>query len=201
MRVQLSPVQSRAVAVALLFAVLAIAFSAIVLPLWHGYLQQQAELEHYRERIERLSRVAAHRDAFAEQLQQLAGRRVLSRYVLSQRSETLAAAALQEQLKGIVEGSGGRLTSTRTMPAQRAGGFLKVSVSARMSVDTDALRQVLYDLESNVPYLMVDELSVRSRRSRRATHGPRSRTTPTPLVRGQLDVRFDLSGFMLTDTS
>jgi general secretion pathway protein M len=199
--VQLSPGQSRALAVVLLFVALAIAFTVVVSPLWRGYQQHQAELEHYRERIERLSRVAANREGFAKHLQQLEGRRDLSRYVLTQRSETLAAAALQEQLKRIVESSGGRLNSTRTMPAQSAGDFLKVSVSARMSVNTDALRQVLYDLESNVPYLMVDKLTVRSRRGRRATRSRRPTPTPSALAHGPLDVRFDLTGFMLADTS
>jgi len=188
MKVRLSRVQSRALAVALLALVVVLVAQAAVLPAWRAYQRNEAAIEQHREHIARFRRAAADVDQLQARLEALQSQRQSARYTLSGESPTLAAAALQERVKAVVEGRGGELISTRVLPAQNEGGFSRVTVNVRMAVTVEVLQQVLYELESGTPYLMLDNIMVLSR-------GALARRQ-SDSAQDDLDVRFDLSGFM-----
>jgi hypothetical protein len=56
-------------------------------------------------------------------------------------------------------------------------------------VAIDGLAAILYDLESGQPYILIDELSVRSQR-------PRRRLGSTSEAAPWLDITLELSGFV-----
>jgi len=185
---RLSPPQSRLLAIALLLLCMGVVVQLIAWPAWRMYRNDRQAVEQQRDQIERFKRIAKRAPEIKQRLQELEERRKRDQYVLTEGSTILAAAALQERVKAIVEQSGGRLTSTQVPPAVAEGAYNKVTVKVRMSVTTPALQSILYELESGVPYLVVDNVAVLSRRARR-----RKQTQPQPQT---LDVRFDLSGYM-----
>ena len=185
---RLSLLQSRLLAIALLLLCMGVVVQVLALPAWRTYRDDQQAVEQHRDQIERFKRIAKSAPEIRQQLQELEERRKRDQYVLTAESTVLAAAALQERVKAIVEQSGGRLTSTQVPPAVAEGAYNKVTVKVRMSVATPALQSVLYELESGVPYLVVDNVAVLARRARR-----RRDKQPQPQT---LDVRFDLSGYM-----
>lgn len=180
--------QSRLIAIALLVFVIGGLYRGVAVPAWRTYTQNNEEIELHRDRIQRFTRIAANQATLEKQVRDLEQRQDLKRYMLNQESTTLAAAALQERVKAIVEESGGKLASTRVLPAEEQGTFSKVAVSVRMTVSTEALQKVLYELESALPYLFIDDLAILARRSRRARRNE--------VVAQNLDVRFALAGFM-----
>lgn len=190
---RLTPGQSRLAAVALAVLVMGLLFFGALFPAWSRYQNNREEIVQHRDHIERFSRIAANQSALERQVQQLERQLEANRYGLSQSTTTLAAAFLQERLKKTVEETGGSLASTRVLPPAEDGTFYRVAVNVRMRVTVEALQKVLYDLESGVPYLMVDNLVVLSRASRRRAN--RNRKNPRP-VNNTLDVRFDLTGLM-----
>ncbi len=157
-------------------------------PLWHAYDTSQETISDYRENIARLDRIAAKQPALEQRVRQLSRQRKLVRYTLGAQSPTLAAAALQDRVKSIVEEHEGRLTSTRILPVTDIGPFFQVTVNVQMRVSTKALQDVLYGLESGAPYLLIENLTILSRGRRNYR-----RAGPAP---AELDVRFDLSGLM-----
>jgi general secretion pathway protein M len=185
---RLSPPQSRLLAITLLLLCVAVVVQVIALPAWRVYHKDQQAVELHRDQIERFKRIAKSAPEIQQHLRELEERRKRDQYVLTEESTILAAAVLQERVKAIIEQSGGRLTSTQVPPAVAEGAYNKVTVKVRMSVTTPALQSVLYELESGVPYLVVDNVAVLARRARR-----RRETQSQPQT---LDVRFDLSGFM-----
>ena len=185
---RLSPPQSRLLAIALLLLCTGVVVQLVALPAWHMYRNDRQAVEQQRDQIERFKRIAKRAPEIEQRLQELEEHRKRDQSVLTAESTILAAAALQERVKAIVEQSGGRLTSTQVPPAVAEGAYNKVTVKVRMSVTTPALQSILYELESGVPYLVVDNVAVLSRRARRR-RGTQSQ-------RQDLDVRFDLSGFM-----
>lgn len=185
---RLSPPQSRLLAIALLLLCTGVVVQLVAWPAWRMYRDDRQAVEQQRDQIERFKRIAKRAPEIKQRLQELEERRKRDQYVLTEGSTILAAAALQERVKAIVEQSGGRLTSTQVPPAVAEGAYNKVTVKVRMSVTTPALQSILYELESGVPYLVVDNVAVLSRRARR-----RKQTQPQPQT---LDVRFDLSGYM-----
>jgi general secretion pathway protein M len=68
--------------------------------------------------------------------------------------------------------------------------FQKVTVNVRMRCGIEDLKKVLYALETGVPMIIADEVTVIKPRSRR-------RTTAEQAEAGTLlDIRFNMSGYL-----
>lgn len=183
---------SRLLAIGLVVLALGAAYLLVALPLLHTYQKTQENIAQHRAHLVRFERIAATREPLEHEFKSLEQHRKLARYTLDQESTTLAAAALQERVKSIVEQAGGELTSTRILPPVEVGPFYRVTVNVRMNVSIEALQDALYHLESGVPYLLIENVAIlsRARRIRRWRNTSRLQ---------ELDVRFDLSGLMPLD--
>ena len=77
---------------------------------------------------------------------------------------SLAAAALQDMVKGIITGSGGAISSERVGKAEDMEKFKVIRISLDAVVpDSRALSDILYSIETRTPYLVVKELDTRVR--------------------------------------
>lgn len=195
--------QSSLAAVALLAGVVALAVVFLGWPAWQTYQGDAAAIEDGRDKLKRFRALAGQQGELDRQLESMRNSRAVDEMLLPEDTATLAAAKLQEQLKRIVEASGGRLTSTQVLATEPAAGFQKVGVDVRMSVGVAALQQVLHNLEGALPILVIDNLLILARGQRNARRArnrvvPNART-PRPAAPLMLDVRFRLAGFMATD--
>ena len=80
---------------------------------------------------------------------------------------SLAAATLQEIIKGIIVEKRGTISSERVGKPEDLGKFkvLTVSIDAALP-DTAALSEILYAIETRTPYLIVKELDTKVRNLR-----------------------------------
>ena len=92
--------------------------------------------------------------------------------------------------------NGGKLTSVRVLPTKGDGDFKRVSVSVRATLENEALQRVLYALESDTPFLFVDNLAISSRQRGRPSRRTRRRNNVTAPAKTDLDVTFDLAGLL-----
>lgn len=77
---------------------------------------------------------------------------------------SIAAATLQETIKGVILGKGGTISSERVGKPADYGKFKIISVSMDTVLpDSRALEEILYSIETRVPYLVVKEMDVRVR--------------------------------------
>ena len=77
---------------------------------------------------------------------------------------SLAAAVLQDTVKGIITGRGGTISSERVVKPEDLGKFKVISVSIDAVLpDSRALSDILYAIETRTPYLVVKELDTRVR--------------------------------------
>ena len=185
---QLPRVQRRILAVLLLLAAVGVVARLMAWPIWTTYADNRDAIAQIEDNIARYSRLSIQVDALATIVSELEQADNLDRYVFSQESEPLAAAALQDRIKSVVTDSGGALTSTQVLPTVAEQGFKRVVVNVRMAVSVDALQRVLYALENNLPYLLADDIIILSRGT-----GKRRRNATAV---DALDVRFNLYGFM-----
>src|SRR5512135_3470967 len=75
---------------------------------------------------------------------------------------SLASASLQDMVKDTVTRSGGSISSERITKPEDLGKFKVISVSLDTVVpDTRVLRDVLYSLETNTPYLAIKDVDIR----------------------------------------
>lgn len=77
---------------------------------------------------------------------------------------SLASAALQDMVKDIVTRSGGTISSQRVGKPEDLGKFKVITVSMDTILpDPRALRDILYAIETQTPYLTVKDLDARIR--------------------------------------
>lgn len=186
---RMRPAFSRALALALLLAVVGGAYVLVVDPLVSRYRTYDQTITQRADLVDQYRRLAAAKPALAKRLAQVRARDSATAGFLSGGNEALIGADLQNRLKGMVETSGGKLNSVQVLPGKDEGGFRRITIRARVNVTIEALQKVIYQIETATAVLLVDNLDVRARRSRR----PRRKQTQ-PSVR-TLDVRFDLSGY------
>ena len=140
------------------------------------------------DRISRYQRALASRPLFEKQQQELQRKLKEHNYFIVAESPELAAADIQSKVKTIVAKSGGSLMSTQYLGKDKKNEKI-IQVKVRMKGRVDALYFVLYELESSLPVLKVDKLSVRSRVTAQGRGDNR--------VAGySLDITFVVNGFM-----
>ena len=103
---------------------------------------------------------------------------------LDGRTVTVAGAALQQRVVAAVRDAGGNVQSSQVdlQGSQAKQGY--VSLSANCEVGQGALQQLLYDLESGMPFLFIDQLVVQMPQS----SGGSGVDTEAARMRVQIDV-------------
>jgi general secretion pathway protein M len=181
--------RGRWVALGLLLVVIVVLLQLSVVPLWQRYRALAPAIAEQRAQLQRYQRLAAEAPQLEARLQSLQADAPFSDYLLSGTSGSLAAAALQQRLQNLVQEQDGRVLSTRVMRAQQSGDFEQVTVNARLQIDLTGLQGLLQGLETQTPYLYVENLNIFRRRGR-------SNTTLH-----QLEVQMDIYGLRLPGES
>ncbi len=185
---RLPKTQRRVLAVLLLLLAIALVIRVVAVPVVAAYVENRDTIAQMEDSIARYSRLSTRIDALETTVGVLEESDSLDAFLLAQESEPLAAAALQERVKSVVTAGGGTLTSTQVLPTQTEHGFKRIIVNVRMAGSMDALQRVLHGLESDLPYLLADDVIILARgaRKRRRSAG----------AEDLLDVRFNLYGYM-----
>jgi general secretion pathway protein M len=183
---------SRVLALALLAAVPVAVYAVVVAPVVAAYresadaiAQAQTLIQSYRERAEQRSQLA----------QLLADEEARAGSVtgyLRAVDDALAAAELQDRIKGVVEDAGAELRSAQSLnvtAVDTVPGVRRAGLKIRFSATIDDLATILYEIETGEPYLFVDSLSIREPRRQR-------RRSDAPEQAPELDVVLDLYGYI-----
>jgi len=183
---------------------LAIGLLVIVLVLvyligFHWFVMRHVELSgqihSLEDRAARLKAAVARRPQLASQLERLESERLDSALFLPESGFSVAAAGLTRRLRDIIQREADdselcRIVSTTNRPDDEPERFEQVTVNVRVNCPLPDLIRVLYELEDHVPLIFVDNLIVNQRipADRVSRRGAASY--------GQLDVRFDMYGFL-----
>lgn len=157
------------------------------------HLEYGTEISELTEQLGRFQRVAAQREQVEKQLQSLQGRRSESNLFLEEGDFNEAAAAMSERLNQMVSGQADescQIVSRQPVRAREVERFEKVTVNVRMRCNVEDLMTVLYSLETGVPMIIVEELTIIKPRTRR--QAPNQPDTAA----AALDVRFNMSGYL-----
>jgi hypothetical protein len=138
----------------------------------YGFLGIQSELESLQESRAAKTRTLEKYMALIGQKPQLEKELAALREVRQQeegkiiqgKSSSLAAAQLEQIIKGVIGGRGGQITTERTEPLEDYGGFKIVTVSIDVVFpDARVMTDSLLSLETQTPYLVIRELDARVR--------------------------------------
>ncbi len=152
------------------------------------------EISDLSQQLGRFQRVAAQRSFFEEQLQSLQNRKSDENLFLEGSDFNEAAAGMSERLSQMISiqaDDSCQIVSRQPVRPRVQERFEKVTVNVRMRCNIEDLKKILYSLETGVPMVIADDLTVIKPRTRR-----RSRNNQPVPVQNTLDIRFNMSGYL-----
>jgi general secretion pathway protein M len=188
-----TPWISRLVALSLLLAVMAAAYVFVIDPLVVAYAETDDAIADTRVYLQHVERLGATRPALAKQMAELDRRHRSQGYYLSGGTDALAAAALQDRLKQVIDANGGTLRSIQPLPGMDEQGFRRVTVRVQMTATTESLFRTIYMLEAGTPLVFIENIGIQNRMVRRTKiQADDSELTQEPI----LTVGFNLYGYL-----
>ena len=114
-------------------------------------------------------------------------------HFLKNTGAALAASEIQETAKSLIEVNGGKLVSMQVVPFKDDSGYRRVTVNVQFISSMSMLRKTLYAVETVQPYLLLDNVSIRSQAN--------TLNKGAPVTEPELIAQFDVSGYALVADS
>ena len=154
------------------------------------------EISDLSGQLGRYQRVAAQKTQYESMLQDLENRQSDESLFLGGGDFNEAAAEMSERLGQMISTQAEdtcQIVSRQPVRPRVQERFQKVTVNVRMRCGIEDLKKVLYSLETNVPMVIADEVTVIKPRTRR-----RRANNQTSQIQTALDIRFNMSGYLST---
>jgi hypothetical protein len=184
---RLSPARQRALALGVLLILLVAAAAVLVLPVILLHRHYDLAIEDLSDKLVRYRRVAAQAPELRAALETVKAKDA-RRFYLRNTAPNLAAAELQETVKAAIENNGGRITTSQSTAARDDGRFKQIGVNVQFFATTPALQKVLATLETQQPYLVIENIAVRPLNAFRGFK-------PGPGQEPELNLQLDVSGW------
>lgn len=148
--------------------VILILFGAVLYE--YGYLQVRSQLQDIEGAVAAKVKILKKYNSLIAQKPQLEERLVALRETrkteisktIEGQTPSIAAASLQDMVKGIVTARGGSIASERAEKPEELGKFRIITVTIDAVLpDTGALADTIYAIETQSPYLVIRELDTR----------------------------------------
>jgi len=188
---RLNPRQSRVLAVALVFAAFLLGLALLLAPFLLLHRHYDQNIDSAMERLERYRRISAQAPEYHKALEALRAKNG-RRFYLKNTAANLAGAELQDLVRAAVENNGGRITTIQIATPREDGRFRLIGVNLQLFATTPNLQKILYAIETQQPYLMVDNLTVRPLNAFRGFR-------PTAGAEPEVSVLLDVTGFALAE--
>jgi len=157
---KLSAAQSRALALGILVALVAAVAVALLVPALLLHRHYDEAIESANDRLVRYRRVAAQAPELRRALDTVREKNG-RRFFLRNTAANLASAELSELVKAAIESSGARITTSQSIAAKDDERFKLLGVNVQFFATTASLQKILAMLETQVPLVGIQNLTVR----------------------------------------
>ena len=141
-------------------------------------------------KLQKYERILAKADLITKSVATINQQQDMQGYFNLQDTDALASADMQEFIKKAIIEAGGQLSSTQALPLSNKENFKRITVSVRMTGNSDVLRKVLYKIETSEPLIIINQIDIRPMR------GTRNRVTKQMESSNELNVNFQAVSFM-----
>jgi general secretion pathway protein M len=188
---KLTPVQSRLLAIGLLVAAVALALGVLLLPAVMLHKHYSDAIESLTDLLARYQRVAAQAPEYRAALEAMREKNARS-FFLKNKAPNLAGAELQELVRGAIEGNGGRITTSQNQAPKDEGRFKQITVNVQFFATTPNLQKILNALETQQPYLVVENITMRPLNAFRGFK-------PGPGQEPEINIQLDVAAFAFAE--
>jgi general secretion pathway protein M len=190
-RLMLTPaLQQRWIAVGLLIAVVLVIVLVVIVPVVSKGIELHETKNNLVFRLQQYEGILAKKEAVIASMANIKQQHEKQGYFNSQKTDALASAEMQEFIKKAIVDAGGQLNSTQALPVSNKDKFSRITVRVRMTGNSEALRAVLYKIETSTPLIIIDQIDIRPMR------GKRNRMTRQIESSNELNVNFQAVSFM-----
>jgi general secretion pathway protein M len=159
------------------------------------HIEYGTEISDLSEQLGRYQRVAEQKSQYESLLEDLNSRRPDQSLFLGGEDFNEAAAEMSESLGQMINTQAEdtcQIVSRQPVRPRVQERFQKVTVNVRMRCGIEDFRKIMYSLETSVPMVIADEITViKPRARRRANRNVQNR-------QNALDIRFNMSGYLGT---
>ncbi|MCU7919542.1 MAG: type II secretion system protein M [Candidatus Thiodiazotropha sp. (ex Epidulcina cf. delphinae)] len=189
----LTPGQSRLAAVSLLALLLLLLLFAAIYPILSLNNHYDKRISGTRQQLQHYRRITSQADRYQAEHARLKRIRQSDKRYLQSETDSLAKAELQRRVKQVVASGKGDILSSQVERSEQEDGFNRVAIRVRMKSTLEEMMALVYRLETETPYLFVDDITVRSRLvTRRRLPATKAISQALKL----LDIDFKLVGYM-----
>ena len=182
--------QQQLIAIGLLIAVFLLMMLLIVFPLINKAIDLNEAKDNLVFKLQQYERILAKTDLVTANMENITKEQDSQGYFNLQATDALASADMQEFIKKAIIEAGGQLSSTQALPVSNKDDFKRITVSVRMTGNSQVLRTVLYKIETSEPLIIINQIDIRPMR------GTRNRITRQIESSNELNVNFQAVSFM-----
>ncbi len=154
-------IRGRALAVVLVLLVISAVVAAVAIPayvLYNRYDEARTAAEGRIDRYHRISSVKAEHQRALDVLKA----RESGRFFLKNSAPNLGGAELTDLVRPMLETNAARLTSIQPVTVKDEGGFRVYSLNVGFNGTPAALQKTLYAIETSIPYLFIENVTLRA---------------------------------------
>ena len=177
--------KQRGLALLILAGAVVIAWFIALRPLVEIVTGDSEESEHSLMLLGRYQALEDARPQVEAELREMQQRNAAMSGLIEGNSAALAAAAVQSDIKTIIESNGGSVLSTQNMPSKIADGFEKIEIQYDLSLPLGSMKNVIYQIETHTPYFFIDHVTMRMPEGWQ----PENVDTPAPALEVQWLIR------------
>jgi len=187
--------QSRPLAIGLLVVALVLVYFLFFHWFVVKHVRLSGEIGRLENQIARYKGTVELADPMRERLNELRASQMDSALFLAGEDPNIATAELIRMLRDWVDRSAAdaelcNITNTSPRRNSDPERFRSVRVNVRMQCPLDDFMRILYEMETGVPLVFVDNMMI----NQRLTPDQRRRRSSTPY--GQIDIRFEMYGYL-----
>ena len=153
--------RARLLALAILGLVVATLWLVVVQPIAGAFAAQSDAMAQSQTRIGAYQAEIASQKDYEAELALVNAQQTGSAGLVSGKNSALAAANMQNLVSLLVESEQGQVRSAQNLPATAVDGFERIAIQYDVSLPTKNLRETAYRLETQTPYLFLDNVDIR----------------------------------------
>jgi general secretion pathway protein M len=142
--------------------VLAVFWVGVVAPIFAWHSERAEALAQQAALAERMEALAAQVPRLQQQASAVAASGAGDAALLKGDSDTMASASLQERLQAMFLRTGVQLHSVETLPGEEAGAYRRIGLRVSFNASWPVLMDLLKDIHTATPSLLVDDLQVKA---------------------------------------
>lgn len=156
-----SPLVRRLAALAILIALVWVSAAWVMWPAIQAIADDGARIAQSRLILAEFDRLEAELPSFEQRLSEVQAASPANTSFLEAQTPALAAATLQDEFRPIAAAASVVIRSSQTLAPVVEDGFRRIGLTLELGATPDALKQLLYRIETATPALFIRKLAIR----------------------------------------